>query len=222
MQVVTRSRGSARRQLRELRADAFALARVGAAPAAGACWISTARPRRRSPLRSRSFRPAPRRGEDAAYGASLANLRSGVTDRASLAASAAPMSPKRQAELTLSILAQQATAAFADGRYVEAILALDERARLAPEQTDLLMLRGWSYYKLGRYPDARRIFAGSGPDRRARRDQRPCRRAGSPKRHQQAVLSSLPLPPRYACRDSRAFRREAGPSSAALPPGVDA
>ena len=96
--------------------------------------------------------------QDAAYGASLANLRSGVTDRASIAASAAPMSPKRQAELTLSILAQQATAAFADGRYVETILALDERARLAPEQTDLLMLRGWSYYKLGRYPDARRIF----------------------------------------------------------------
>jgi Flp pilus assembly protein TadD len=96
--------------------------------------------------------------EDAAYGASLANLRSGVTDRASVAAAAAPMSNKRRAELTLSILTQQATAAYTDGRYVEAILALDERARLAPEQTDLMMLRGWSYYKLGRYPDARRIF----------------------------------------------------------------
>ena len=97
--------------------------------------------------------------EDAAYGASLANLRSGVTDRASVAASAAPMSKKRQAELNLNILSQQATAAYADGRYVEAILALDERARLAPEQTDLMMLRGWSYFKLGRYPDARRIFS---------------------------------------------------------------
>jgi tetratricopeptide (TPR) repeat protein len=96
--------------------------------------------------------------EDAAYGASLANLRSGVTDRASVAAAAAPMSSKRQAELTLNILSQQATAAYADGRYVEAILALDERARLAPEQTDLMLLRGWSYFKLGRYPDARRIF----------------------------------------------------------------
>lgn len=96
--------------------------------------------------------------EDAAYGAALANLRSGVTDRASVAAAAAPMSQKRQAELTLNILSQQATAAYADGRYVEAILALDERARHAPEQTDLMLLRGWSYYKLGRYPDARRIF----------------------------------------------------------------
>ena len=55
-------------------------------------------------------------------------------------------------------LSQQATAAYTDGRYVEAILALDERARHAPEQTDLMMLRGWCYYKLGRYPDARRIF----------------------------------------------------------------
>ena len=97
--------------------------------------------------------------EDAAYGASLANLRTGVTDRASVAAAAAPMSQKRQAEAD----AQHPQPAgrrppIADGRYVEAILALDERARLAPEQTDLMMLRGWSYYKLGRYPDARRIF----------------------------------------------------------------
>ncbi len=97
--------------------------------------------------------------EDAAYGASLANLRTGVTDRASVAAAAAPMSKKRQTELTLNILSQQATAAYTDGRYVEAILALDERARHAPEQTDLMMLRGWSYFKLGRYPDARRIFS---------------------------------------------------------------
>lgn len=97
--------------------------------------------------------------EDAAYGATLANLRTGVTDRASVAASAAPMSKKRQAELNLSILTQQATAAYGDGRYVEAILALDERARHAPEQTDLMMLRGWSYFKLGRYPDAKRIFS---------------------------------------------------------------
>lgn len=96
--------------------------------------------------------------EDAAYGATLANLRSGVTDRASVAAAAAPMSKQRRTELTLSILSQQATAAYADGRYVEAILALDERARHAPEQTDLMLLRGWCYYKLGRYPDAKRIF----------------------------------------------------------------
>jgi cellulose synthase operon protein C len=105
---------------------------------------------------------------DAAYGASLANLRSGVTDKAAIAASAAPLAPDRQVELTVSILTQQALAAYADGRYAEAILALDERNRYAPEQNDLLVLRGYAYLKSRRYADAKRIFeaaAGTGlPD----------------------------------------------------------
>ena len=100
---------------------------------------------------------------DAAYGASLANLRSGVTDKAWVAAAAAPMPKKSQTELNLTILSQQATAAYTDGRYIEAILALDERARLAPEQNDLMVLRGWSYYKLGRLADAKRIFEAAAP-----------------------------------------------------------
>ena len=123
--------------------------------------------------------------EDAAYGASLANLRSGVTDKASVASAAAPMSRKRQTELNLGILSQQASAAYADGRYVEAIMALDERARLAPEQTDLMVLRGWSYFKLGRLADAQAHLRGGGPDRLRRRrgpGRRPrstrCRHAG--------------------------------------------
>ena len=95
---------------------------------------------------------------DAAYGASLANLRSGVTDKAWVASAAAPMTQKQQTELNLSILSQQASAAYADGRYIEAILALDERARLAPEQNDLMVLRGWSYFKLNRLAEAKRIF----------------------------------------------------------------
>lgn len=95
---------------------------------------------------------------DAAYGASLANLRSGVTDKAWVASASAPMTQKQQTELNLSILSQQASAAYADGRYIEAILALDERARLAPEQNDLMVLRGWSYFKLGRLAEAKRIF----------------------------------------------------------------
>ncbi|MBN9022509.1 MAG: tetratricopeptide repeat protein, partial [Rhizobiales bacterium] len=95
---------------------------------------------------------------DAAYGASLANLRSGVTDKAWVASAAAPMPKKSQTELNLTILSQQATAAYTDGRYIEAILALDERARLAPEQNDLMVLRGWSYFKLGRLAEAKRIF----------------------------------------------------------------
>jgi Flp pilus assembly protein TadD len=68
------------------------------------------------------------------------------------------MTQKQQTELNLSILSQQAEAAYADGRYIEAILALDERARLAPEQNDLMVLRGWSYFKLNRLAEAKRIF----------------------------------------------------------------
>ena len=95
---------------------------------------------------------------DAAYGASLANLSSGVTDKAWVSSAAAPMTGKQQTELNLGILSQQASAAYADGRYIEAIMALDERARLAPEQNDLMVLRGWSYFKLGRLAEAKRIF----------------------------------------------------------------
>ncbi len=95
---------------------------------------------------------------DAAYGASLANLRSGVTDQAAVAAAAAPQSPDRKVELSVSILTQQALAAWADGRYLETILLLDERDRYAPVQNDLLVLRGFAYLKLRRLAEAKRIF----------------------------------------------------------------
>ena len=61
-------------------------------------------------------------------------------------------------ELGASILTQRALAAYRDGRYVETLLALSERARLVPEQNDLMLIRGWSYFKLGRYEDAEKIF----------------------------------------------------------------
>ena len=56
------------------------------------------------------------------------------------------------------ILQQRALAAFRDGRHVEAVNALEDRTRLAPEQNDLLILRGYSYLQLGRYEDAERVF----------------------------------------------------------------
>jgi hypothetical protein len=36
--------------------------------------------------------------------------------------------------------------------------ALDQRAAFAPEQRDLMMLRGWSLYSLGHYEAANRVF----------------------------------------------------------------
>ncbi len=110
-----------------------------------------------------AFDQAIRRGsartrEEAAYGKSLAYLRKNLTSEAAIAAAQAPQPGQRRVELSASILSQRALAAYRDGRYVETILALSERARIVPEQNDLMLIRGWSYYKLGRYKDAERVF----------------------------------------------------------------
>jgi tetratricopeptide (TPR) repeat protein len=96
--------------------------------------------------------------EEAAYGKSLAYLRKNLTSEAAIAAAEAPQTRSRQVELGASILTQRALAAYRDKRYVETLLALSERARLVPEQNDLLLIRGWSYFNLGRYKDAEQVF----------------------------------------------------------------
>ncbi|MCW5698169.1 MAG: tetratricopeptide repeat protein, partial [Bauldia sp.] len=105
----------------------------------------------------RSTAAATRR--DAAYGAALAYLRAGLTDRAAVAITQAEQSESRVREVQAAILAQRATSAYADGRYREAILALDERARIVRgEQNDLMMIRGYSHLELGQLLAARAIF----------------------------------------------------------------
>lgn len=110
-----------------------------------------------------AFDQAIRRGsdrmrEEAAYGKSLAYLRKNLTSEAAVAAAQAPQTGERKVELGAAILAQRALAAYRDGRYVETLLALSERARIVPEQNDLMLIRGWSYFKLGRYDDAEKVF----------------------------------------------------------------
>ena len=56
-------------------------------------------------------------------------------------------------------------AAYRDERFVETLIALSERARLVPEQNDLLLIRGWSYFRLGRYEDAEKVFPRRSADR---------------------------------------------------------
>lgn len=102
--------------------------------------------------------PISRVREDAAYGLTLANLRSNVTDRAAAAASREPQDETRLVAMTIALLAQQATAAYADGRYAETIILLNQRARYTPEPNDLLVLKAYSYMKLRQLADARRIF----------------------------------------------------------------
>lgn len=96
--------------------------------------------------------------EEAAYGKSLAYMRKGMTNEAQVASTEAPQSPRRSMQLTADLLSQRAYEFYKDQRYVEAIIALDERARIAPEQQDLMMMRGWSYYNLRDYQSAGRIF----------------------------------------------------------------
>ena len=95
---------------------------------------------------------------DAAYGQTLAYMRAGLTDMAAVAATKAPFSANRSVEVNSAMLAARANAAYQNGRYVETLLALDERARIAPEQTDLMVLRGYAYMNLVRYGDAERVF----------------------------------------------------------------
>ncbi|WP_427024968.1 cellulose synthase [Aureimonas ureilytica] len=110
------------------------------------------------------FESAARRGEgqtrqDAAYGESLAYLRIGVSDRAAVAASRAPQPARRRTELDVAILSARATSAYEARRPVETLQALDERARLAPERLDLMVLRGYAYLELRRFGDAERVFS---------------------------------------------------------------
>jgi cellulose synthase operon protein C len=105
--------------------------------------------------------------QDAAYGLSLANLRLGLTADADIAASAAPQTDARVSEISLTILTQRIRGAYNAGNYSDALIGLDARARIAPEETDLMILRGWSYYHLLRYEEAARLFeavAASGHD----------------------------------------------------------
>lgn len=101
---------------------------------------------------------SPRTREEAAYGKTLAYLRKNLTGQAAVAAAETPQTGPRRTELQATILAQRALAAYRDGRYAETILALGERARIVPEQTDLMVIKGWAYLKLGRFDDAEQIF----------------------------------------------------------------
>lgn len=171
-----------RTEVREVRADTPVprrAARVQATTRRGQCW-TTQDPRRMPPEAAlargwclmdlnrpleaaKAFEAADASSSevvrsDAAYGKSLAYLRAGLTDQASVAAADAPQTNARAVELQSSILADRALNAFKLGRYREALIVLDQRAQIVPEQTDLMALRAYAHMNLGRLGDARRIF----------------------------------------------------------------
>ena len=102
--------------------------------------------------------PTRRVREDAAYGQSLAYLRAGLSNNAAVAATKAPQSRQRAAELQVAILSDRALAAFGAKRYRETLIYLDQRAQLQQERIDLMVLRGYCYMNLQMYGDAERVF----------------------------------------------------------------
>ncbi|KRD96346.1 hypothetical protein ASE63_11675 [Bosea sp. Root381] len=96
---------------------------------------------------------------DAAAGKVYAQLQQGLTAEANVSAASAPIPQARRRELTALILSERFYALYDAKNYNAALLVLGERARYAPETTDLMMSRGWSYFNLGRYADARKVFS---------------------------------------------------------------
>ncbi|NHT75867.1 tetratricopeptide repeat protein [Rhizobiaceae bacterium CRRU44] len=95
---------------------------------------------------------------EAAYGQSLAYLRQGLTDKASVAATRGPMDAQKATELQIALLSNRALVAFDQKRFSEALILLDRRAQLAPERIDLMVLRGYALLGLNRYGQAIRTF----------------------------------------------------------------
>jgi tetratricopeptide (TPR) repeat protein len=157
-QVLTRAQAPAGRSACASGGNPYTLPAAGAL-ALGWCLMDLNRPMEAVT----AFDQAIKRGsaatkQDAAYGKSLAYLRKDLTREAAVAAAEAPQDRQRQTDLNATILSQRALAAYRDGRFTEAILALNERSRVVPEQNDLMIIRGYAYYKLGRYTDAERVF----------------------------------------------------------------
>lgn len=100
---------------------------------------------------------------DAAYGQSLAYLRMGLTDNAAVSATKGGMDKGKATELQVAILTDRALAAFRNGRYPEALIMLDQRARFTTERTDLMVIRGYAYLNMKRYTDAIQIFESVAP-----------------------------------------------------------
>lgn len=130
-----------------------------AALARGWCLLNLKRPA----AAAEAFDAALRTGsaavaQDAATGKVYAQIQQGLTAEASVAAASAPISPARRTELNSLLLSERFYALYDGKDYNAALVTLEERGRYAPETTDLMMLRGWSYFNLGRYADARKVF----------------------------------------------------------------
>ncbi len=125
----------------------------------GWCFLKLDRPREAQEAFAVAVRKGGKGRADAAYGESLAALRTGYTDSALRVANSQPLKKKNRRVIDLEILVQRARSAFSKGDYHSAIFALDERRKMKTEPRDLGFLRGWSLYHLGDLRSARGVFA---------------------------------------------------------------
>ena len=124
----------------------------------GWCLMAMSRPQEASAAFDHALAAKGAKRDDAAYGKSLALLRSKSTDEAASTAQSANLSPQRRNEIGVEVLTQRAQAAFRANRFAETLALLDQRAAFAPEQRDLLMMRGWSLYHMKNYAAAKSVF----------------------------------------------------------------
>lgn len=95
---------------------------------------------------------------DAAYGTALTLLRAKLTDDADAILNTYAMTPARDREIRAEIYVQRARAAFDSKQYQKTLDALNARASLIAEPSDLSQLRGWAYYHLGNRGVANQVF----------------------------------------------------------------
>lgn len=96
--------------------------------------------------------------QDALYGLSLAMLKRGMSVRALEILSISAAKPEAFDEIRAEQYAQYAVYAMEKEQYSFVLLALAERADLAPPRRDLEILKGWSLYHLGRIEKAYSVF----------------------------------------------------------------
>ena len=95
---------------------------------------------------------------EAAYGAALAYLRSNRTADAARVASSGNLPPNHREEIGRVVLAQQAIAYFEHSDWASTLATLDRRRAHVTEPRDLMTMRGWALYHLGRKTEAGEVF----------------------------------------------------------------
>jgi tetratricopeptide (TPR) repeat protein len=125
----------------------------------GWCLLSLKRPA----AAAEAFEAAMRSGNgeiaaDAAAGKTYAKLQQGLTAEAVAAAASTNLPRARRSELSSLLLSEKFFAQYDAKDFNGALVTLSERARHAPETSDLMLMRGWSYFNLGRFDEASKVF----------------------------------------------------------------